>query len=196
MKKILLIVLVGIIPFSIKAQEKLRDSIYIKTDIFEIMYSEKLEQPLWAKYKVLCPSGTTSRKGMDFYIVDSIKTSDNKDYEDNVYDKGHMAPAADFNCTKEMLLKTFTYLNCTLQNQYLNRGVWRLLETYERELSKNFEVSVEINCEFLPLSVKLPTGATIPTSYTKIIKYSNKQEVYKFKNEKPISNNFKLFLIN
>jgi endonuclease G len=182
--------------FYVSFSQKLRDSVYIKSDIFEIMYSEVLEQPLWVKYKVQCPNGSYPRKGMDFYVIDSIKTSDNKDYEDNVYDKGHMAPAADFNCTKEMLLKTFTYLNCTLQNQYLNRGAWRLLEAYERELSKNFEVSVEINCEFLPSSIKLPTGATIPTSYTKTIKYSNKKEVYKFKNEKPISNNFKLFLIN
>ena len=30
------------------------------------------------------------------------------------------------------LTQTFTYLNCALQNQYLNRGEWRLLEEQER----------------------------------------------------------------
>jgi hypothetical protein len=43
---------------------------------------------------------------MDFFTCDSVKTSDSKDYESNVWDKGHMAPAADFNCDKIMLKKT------------------------------------------------------------------------------------------
>ena len=91
------------------------------------MYSEVLEEPLWVEYVVKCPNGTAPRTGMDFFTVDSIKTSDGKDYENNIYDKGHLAPAADFNCTKEMLFSTFTFLNCCLQDQYLNRGTWRLL---------------------------------------------------------------------
>ena len=45
MKKLLLLILLGTIPFSIFAQKNLRDSIYIKTDIFEVVYSEVLEQP-------------------------------------------------------------------------------------------------------------------------------------------------------
>ena len=67
------------------------------------MYSEVLEQPLWLEYTVLCPSGTAKRDGMDFFTVYSILTSNNADYQNNVYDKGHLAPAADFNCTKPML---------------------------------------------------------------------------------------------
>jgi hypothetical protein len=62
--------------FNISFSQKLRDSIYIKSDIFEIMYSEVLEQPLWVKYKVLCANGSYPRKGMDFFVVDSVKTSD------------------------------------------------------------------------------------------------------------------------
>ena len=83
--------------------------------MFEIVYSEKLQQPKFIRYTVQCPNGTANRKGMDFYICDSILTSDNKDYENNPYDKGHLAPAADFNCDRDMLFKTFTYLNCSLQ---------------------------------------------------------------------------------
>jgi len=32
---------------------QLRDSVYVKTDIYEVMYSETLEQPLWVKYQVM-----------------------------------------------------------------------------------------------------------------------------------------------
>ena len=91
---------------------------------------------------------------MDFYTCDSIITSDGKDYENNVYDKGHLAPAADFSCDRETLYKTFTYLNCSLQQENLNRTTWRLLEERERELAKtNKVVIVEIRCVYSPKSI-------------------------------------------
>lgn len=169
-----------------------RDSVLVNSDIFTIMYSEKFEQPIWIKYKVQCSSGTASRTGMDFYVNDSIHTSDDEDYINNEYDKGHLAPAASFNCTREMLYKTFTYLNCSLQHQSLNRGVWKSLETYERELAKNYDVHVFIKTEFS--STTLKTGAKIPLSYYKQITYNGKTECYFFKNEKPLSNNMKDFV--
>ena len=189
--KNLLLVLLTLLSLSSFSQKKLRDSIYIKTDIFEVVYSEVLEQPKFVKYIVKCPNGTASRTGMDFYTCDSIKTSDNGDYEKNPYDKGHLAPAADFNCDKPTLYKTFTYLNCSLQQENLNRTTWRLLEVRERELAKTHKVvQVEIRCIFGPKSIKLPSGATVPTAYRKTIKYNGITEVYYFKNEKPTSTDF------
>lgn len=174
---------------------QVRDSIYIKTTIFDLVYSEKLQQPKWIEYNVKCADGTVSRKGLDFYTCDSIITSDNLDYENNVYDKGHLAPAADFNCSKETLKKTFTYLNCTLQHEKLNRGVWKQLESYERELSKKYLVTVEIRCIYSKKSIKLPTGATVPDGFLKIIHYNNKEEKYYFSNEPPLNSDFKLYKI-
>jgi endonuclease G len=195
MKKLLL-TLTFIFPLFVFAQKTLRDSIYIKTNMFEIVYSEKLQQPKFIRYTVQCPNGESSRKGMDFYTCDSILTSDNKDYESNPYDKGHLAPAADFNCDRDMLYKTFTYLNCSLQQENLNRTTWRLLEVRERELAKTHKVvQVEIRCIFGPKSIKLPSGATVPTAYRKTIKYGGKTEVYYFKNEKPLSTDFTKYKI-
>lgn len=188
--KNLLLVLLTLITFTSFSQE-LRDSIVVKTSMFEIVYSEKLEQPKFIRYTVQCPNGTASRTGMDFYVDKTIKTSDAKDYEKNMWDKGHLAPAADFNCDKETLFKTFTYLNCSLQQENLNRTTWRLLEVRERELAKTHKVvQVEIRCIFGPKSILLPTGATIPTAYRKTIKYDGVIEVYYFKNEKPLSTDF------
>jgi endonuclease G len=196
MKKILSLSLLLILSLNTFAQSKLRDNVYVKTNIFELSYSEKLEQPLWVKYTVQCPDGTASRTGMDFYINDSIKTSDNKDYEKNVYDKGHMAPAADFNCTKEMLYQTFSYLNCSLQQQDLNRTTWRLLEVHERDLAKtNKKVDIEIVCVYTKKSIVLSSGATVPDAYYKTIKYGNKVEKYYFKNEKPTTTDYTKYLI-
>ena len=195
MKKILL-TLIFILPIFVFSQKTLRDSIYIKTDMFEIVYSEKLQQPKFIRYTVQCPNGTANRKGMDFYTCDSILTSDNKDYENNPYDKGHLAPAADFNCDRDMLFKTFTYLNCSLQQENLNRTTWRLLEARERELAKtNKTVVVEIRCIYSKTSIVLPTGATVPDGYFKTIKYGKTTEKYYFKNEKPLSTDFKQYII-
>ncbi len=186
-----------IFPLSVFSQSKLRDSVFVKTEIYEVIYSEVLEQPRTVKYTVLCPSGKASRSGMDFYVNDSIKTSDNLDYVSNVYDKGHMAPAADFNCTKEMLFKTFSYLNCSLQNQYLNRGAWRMLEEHERTLALKEDVVVTVEAVFSKKSIKLPSGATVPDGYYKTIYLvkSKKTIKYYFPNVKPEKTSFSSYEI-
>ena len=190
-----LILFLFLLPTFLFGQRKLRDSVHFKNPIFEGMYSEVLEEPLWVKYTVKCPSGTASRAGMDFYTNDSIKTSDNSDYANNIYDKGHLAPAADFNCDREMLFSTFTFLNCCLQDQYLNRGTWRLLEEHERELAKKSKVTVKIVLVFDKKSVKLPTGATVPNGFYKYITVDGKTSKYFFKNEKPLTSDFTKFLV-
>lgn len=196
LKRLLILLYILLSSMVVFGQTKLRDSVYVKTDIFEVMYSETLQQPLWVKYSVECPKGTESRKGLDFYICDSIITSDDLDYAKNIYDKGHMAPAASFNCDKVTLFKTFTYLNSALQHQDLNRITWRNLESYERLLGISYStVKIEIKCIYSNSSIKLPTGATVPDAFIKTIYYGNKVETYYFKNEKPKSNDFKKYRI-
>lgn len=189
MKKLLLIFFI-FLPTLVLSQ--LRESITIKTSIYEVVYNEVKESPMIVKYTVQCPTGTASRTGMDFYTNDTIHTSDNLDYVDNVYDKGHMAPAADFNCTKEMLKQTFSYVNCALQNQYLNRGVWRMLEVQEREWAKTDIVNVTIDVKFDKTSEKLKTGATVPSGFYKTITLQKSKKIYRyyFPNQKPTKSKF------
>ena len=190
--KNLLLTLVVLLSGQLFAQ---RDSVLIKTPIYSCVYSEVLQQPKRVWYTVQCPTGAYPRKGMDFYTNDSVITSDGKDYEANVWDKGHCAPAADFNCTRETLWQTFSYLNCILQHEKLNRGAWRLLEAYERQLALTKVVKVQIDVIYAKNAVKLPTGATIPTAFRKTISFDNKKEIYYFVNEAPSSTDFKLYLI-
>lgn len=186
MKKQLLIIIIMLFAFTQQLVAQ-RAQVKFKNDIFSGVYSEVYQQPLWVTYNVLCPKGSASREGMDFYTNDSIITSDNLDYADNEYDKGHLAPAADFNCDKATLLKTFSYLNCALQQENLNRGVWRFLELHERELAKNGSVvSVKIELVFTTKSKKLPTGATIPDGFIKTISVNGVvTECYYFPNVAP-----------
>ena len=192
MKKFL-ISLILLIPLFVFGQ--LRDSVLVKSPIFKVMYSETLQQPKWIEYHVACGEGDFSRKGLDFYVCDSIKTSDGGDYEANVWDKGHLAPAADFNCNKDYLKMTFSYLNCVLQHEKLNRGAWRLLEAYERDLAKKYFVDVKIKMVYSKKSLILKSGATVPDGFYKTIKYNKVVEVYYFKNEPPVTNDYKKYKI-
>ena len=71
-------------------------------------------------------------------------TSNNADYYKNVWDKYHLALAADFNCSYEKLKATFCFLNCALQHEKLNRGPCKNLDKYERKISKIHSVSVRL----------------------------------------------------
>ena len=113
MKKILLLLLV--LPTIVIAQT--RDSVYVKNEIFEIVYSEILQQPKKVTYEVQCPDGSASRKGMDFYRVQGVYTSDALDYEKNEWDKGHMAPAAAFQLQIKVCTRRFEKKRKTLCRQ-------------------------------------------------------------------------------
>lgn len=180
MKKITLIFLSLLLVNTLFSQE-VRN---IVTNTFIVKYSEELEQPLYVFYNVLCPNGEASRSGLDFRNYEGVHTSNNEDYTDNVWDKGHLAPAAAFNCDRETLKSTFSYLNCALQHQSLNRGPWRELEEFERNLAKIYDrVNVTVECHFSDSSTKLPTGATVPDGFTKVIEWDDREECFYFPND-------------
>ena len=174
MKNITKILLSLCIAFSTLsfAQQDALGIVEVKTDIYEITYSQTYQQPIMVKYEVICNSTAPSysRDGISFKKPNGLKTSSSSDYADNIWDKGHMVPAAAFNCDTETLRETFSYLNCALQHQGLNRGPWKELEAFERNLAKVHSlVVVLITIHFDPESGLLPTGARVPTGFTKEI---------------------------
>ncbi len=155
----------------------------IKTDIFTVEYDQQRQQPLWVEYTVICPNGRASREGMNFWEPDMIITSDDEDYKDNVYDKGHLAPAAAFSCNVSMLYETFSYLNSALQHQGLNRGQWSKLESFERAAANFFNVDVKVRVDVLfeGEEIVLPTGATILQGLEKQLRLGIKLEYLNFR---------------
>ena len=113
-------------------EPELRDEVIIENGVFKVWYSEVKEQPTKLIYTSTNRPKNVDRGSMNFYLEDDVVTSNNADYYQNVWDKGHLAPAATYSDSKENLKQTFSFLNCALQNQYLNRGEWRLLEEQER----------------------------------------------------------------
>ena len=159
----------------------------IKNEVFEVLYSQSLEQPLVIKYRSTNRPTNVNRGSMDFYKEPTIKTSDADDYAKNIYDKGHGAPAATFSDNMVNLKQTFSYLNCIMQDQYLNRGEWRLLEEQIRKWDDTEPITVLIKTFFDTPVKRVPTGAAIPSYLQKHIYFekSNKWKCFVFLNQKP-----------
>jgi len=182
MKKISILIgflLVSLISFG--------QDVRIKNEVFEVLYSQSLEQPLIIKYRSINRPTNVNRGAMDFYKEPNIKTSDADDYKANIYDKGHGAPAATFSDNMVNLKQTFSYLNCIMQDQYLNRGEWRLLEEQERKWDDTENLTILVKSFFDTPVKKVATGAAIPSYLQKHIYFekSNKWKCFVFLNQKP-----------
>ena len=177
----------GLIAFFAYGQEL--PNIQWNSPHYEVIYSQEYEQPLAVAYRVCGIDGTASRKGIGFYTEEGVRTSDDADYYNNVWDKGHMAPAASLNCEYRMLQETFSYINCALQHEKLNRGVWKSLEQRERELSRKYDqmADVFIEIDFTDNPTRVPGGAAIPYGFYKEIWVGDLRECYWFRNNVPKS---------
>jgi DNA/RNA endonuclease G (NUC1) len=171
-----------LVSFSLSAQ-----NITIKNNVFEVLYSQDLEQPLVIKYRSINRPTNVNRGTMDFYTEKNVKTSDAADYKANIYDKGHGAPAATFSDNMENLKQTFSYLNCIMQDQYLNRGEWRLLEEQERKWDDTENLSIIIKSFFDTPAKRVSTGAAVPSHLQKHIYFEKqgKWRCFVFLNQKP-----------
>ena len=192
MKKFLLMPFLAVILFActienIDAQVPKRPNVYIENQVFKVWYNEVYEQPMKLIYTSTNRPKGVDRGSMDFHTEKDVHTSDKDDYYRNIYDKGHLAPAATYSDTQENLYTTFSYLNCALQAQYMNRGEWRLLEEQERVWDDNENLTVTVELVFKPNHKVLSTGGHVPDNMVKHIYFekSKKWMCYDFPNVKP-----------
>ena len=205
MKKFLLFLLLLIVacttegftpPAEITEVQDPKESVIVESEIFKLEYNEILQQPVWVEYTVQCPLPGVDRGSMDFWEPAGVMTSDDDDYYANEWDKGHMAPAAAFNCTKEMLQLTFNFANSALQHESLNRGVWNHLEGFERNLANFYQVDVRIEIIFDENPQTVSGGASIPKSFRKILKFDNREIVFEFPNENTSGTHWTDYLVS
>ena len=154
----------------IVAQE-LRTEVIVENQVFKVWYNEVKEQPVKLIYTSTNRPKNVDRGNMNFYTESEVYTSNNADYYNNIWDKGHLAPAATYSDSMVNLKQTFSFLNCALQEQNLNRGEWRLLE-------QNLTITVELIWE--DGYEILPSGGHIPTHMSKTIYFEEDGTCRKF----------------
>lgn len=100
--------------------------------------------PAWISYD-LEPDEVvvTNRAAIPFRADPRIDESDNTaDYNGSGYDRGHLAPAADFNFDRKALEETYYFSNICPQLPSINRGRWADIEREIRHLAASGTVHV------------------------------------------------------
>lgn len=168
-----IILIIGfVLSLTVAFSQTLRDSVWVERETFRVLYSETLQQPLQVTYEVVPIKKKESRDGIKFYTDKEVVTSDDLDYKNNIWDRGHMAPARHFTDSKKRLKSTFSFLNIALQHQKLNQGEWRLLEEQESIwVSEYTKLIVTIKVVFSDNSERLESGAVIPDGFFKEIEF-------------------------
>ena len=99
--------------------------------------------PAWTRYDLdPCEVVMTNRAPISFHADPRVNTATSEDYAGSGYDRGHMAPAADFNFDAAALWETYSYVNVCPQDPKLNRGSWSRFEREIRELAPSGRVEI------------------------------------------------------
>lgn len=112
----------------------------VRYSAFTLSYNEEYEQPSWVAYKLTetMIKGDAKRDNELFKEDKKVKTktATNEDYRGSGYDRGHLAPAADFKFSQEAMGETFYFSNISPQVPSFNRGIWNDLENEVRKWAK------------------------------------------------------------
>lgn len=110
---------------------------------------------------------------MEFYeeptlpFFNRVKSSD---YTRSGYDRGHLAPDADFDYSPDSLKQTYSMANVAPQTPTLNRKVWLKGEKYERLVATKLgDVNVINVVNYSKEPLKMNHKIDIPNKFYKII---------------------------
>lgn len=110
---------------------------------YTLRYREQYEQADWVAYKLTGDEARAylSRDGNKFVPDPLVKTGSatHADYTRSGYDRGHLAPAGDFNTSPDDKQETFYMSNISPQVGDFNRGIWNDLEQKFRQWAERDE---------------------------------------------------------
>ena len=111
----------------------------IKHTGYTLSYNEEYEVPEWVAYELTREEVVTqSVDRKDNFREDKAVTTGSatlNDYKKSGYDRGHMAPAADFRWSFDAMNDTFYLSNMCPQTHAFNAGIWSDLEEAVRSIA-------------------------------------------------------------
>ena len=125
------------------------DQEIISHSAYQLSYNEEHEQANWVMHIILPDiiNGNVSRSN-DFridpliktgsaqesdYFLKKMKADSSYEYDGFGFDRGHLAPSADFRWSKKALSESYYYSNMSPQIGDFNRQKWASLENWIRE---------------------------------------------------------------
>ncbi len=107
---------------------------------FALVYNEAHEQADWVAYELTAEETQKAFERGDVFWKDPLVktgTAADEDYLHSGYDRGHLAPAADFGYSLSSMAESFYYSNMSPQLPAFNRGIWKRLEGQVRVWARN-----------------------------------------------------------
>lgn len=156
---------------------------YLKLDhiFFEVHYDQSIRLARYVKYQLQKKHlrRDPSAKRRERFHADplliqlKLPAVTPKDYVKSGYDRGHLAPAGDFEFSQEAIDRTFVMSNMVPQKPGLNRTAWRLLEEQVRRWACGEQHLTVISGPILGSSDStaptLPSGLPVPSKFFKIV---------------------------
>ncbi|MCB0820607.1 MAG: DNA/RNA non-specific endonuclease, partial [Bacteroidetes bacterium] len=161
----------------------------VKHLAMNLLYSEEHEQPFWVAHMILpeIKFGAVGRTNdfrpdslvktgsaveQDYFLKDSMPDGSIK-YDGFGYDRGHLAPSADFRWSLRALSESYLYSNMSPQKPEFNRDSWAKLEDLLRAyVSENdvplYVVTGPVLRDNLPKVERSANQVSIPYHYYKV----------------------------
>ena len=164
--------------------------VVVNHSLYSFVYNEVHEQALWVAHVIapevrfgnagrsndfrpdpLVASGTCTDR--DYFIRDSLPDGTVK-YDGFGYDRGHLAPSADFRWSASALSESFFYSNMSPQLAAFNRDSWAKLEDRVRSYAERNQSAVYVTTgpllrDGLPRIERAIHKPSIPVYYYKIM---------------------------
>ncbi|MDA9773657.1 DNA/RNA non-specific endonuclease [Saprospiraceae bacterium] len=163
---------------------------YVEHAAMILSYSEEHEQAKWVMHVIspdiidgivfrtndfradpLISSGTAVQE--DYFLTDTLSTG-KVNYDGFGYDRGHLAPSADFRWSKKALSESYFYSNMSPQVADFNRKEWADLEDHLRKYviankTPLYVVTAPLLMDDLPKISRSINGVSIPKTYAKFV---------------------------
>ena len=187
MKKI--IFLISFLPFVNFSQEltellpTTNNGELINHSYYSLSYNVDYKQAEWVFYeikkeRILGLVGRTS----DLRVDEKVKTSSSNldDYRSSGYDRGHLAPSADFSYNSIAMSESFYMSNISPQHPSFNRGIWKSLEKLVRSWGANSSIFVVTGPVLNSVEEYIGNKVGVPKEFYKVIYNPIEQKMIAF----------------
>lgn len=145
---------------------------------YTLSYNEPHEQAAWVAYPLTAEQIRGDEERDNVFMNDPIVKSGSAvtaDYTKSGYDRGHLAPAADFRSSFQLMKETFYMSNISPQEPQFNRGIWsdleRMVRVWAQKYDKVYVVTGPVLRPRLPKIGRI-NQVSVPEYFYKVILYA------------------------
>lgn len=184
MKNIILVSLVTLLSFPTlaetcgqhldKGMPSTNSDQFLCRDGYAVGYNYDTKNANWVAYHVTAESVNITNKRSNSFKEDTempdYARSTLADYKGSGYDRGHLAPSATVDFTRESMKQSFLMSNMSPQLPGFNRVGWRVLEEHVRDLANEYnELYVVTGPIYEGNEGTIGNGVVIPSAFYKVI---------------------------